>query len=276
MPDDYTRDDPLDSGESLLLAPLLADPRASAIILDFDGTIAKIVDDPADAVALPGAEATLRALSELFGTVGVVSGRPVDFLADRLAGAGSSLRLVGLYGIETIEAGRRRVVPEAQQWLAAVASVVDRARREAPAGVRVEDKGLSVALHWRKHPEAAPWARAAAEAAAESTGLVIVEARMAVELRPPVRADKGTVVEQLAIGCMAACFAGDDSGDLAAFEALDRLALRGLQTLRIAVASAETPRALLEVADHSVASPEDLLALLNILAALAGGPVPHS
>jgi trehalose 6-phosphate phosphatase len=75
---------------------------------------------------------------------------------------------------------------------------------------------------------------------------------------------------------MAACFAGDDSGDLAAFEALDRLALRGLQTLRIAVASAETPRALLEVADHSVASPEDLLALLNSLAALAGGPVPHS
>ncbi len=40
---------------------------------------------------------------------------------------------------------------------------------------------------------------------------------MSVELRPPVKTDKGTVVDELASGLGAACFFGDDLGDLPAF-----------------------------------------------------------
>ena len=50
---------------------------------------------------------------------------------------------------------------------------------------------------------------------------------MSVELHPPVAVDKGTVLAELASGLAAACFIGDDAGDLPAFDALDELAEAG-------------------------------------------------
>ena len=78
--------------------------------------------------------------------------------------------------------------------------------------------------------------------------------------------DKGQVVERLARGCSAACFAGDDAGDLAAFAALDRLALEGTRTVRLAVADEETPPALVAAADVVAGGPAEALALLSALA----------
>ncbi len=59
-------------------------PERSLIMLDFDGTISEIVDDPACARPLPGAPELLRCLVESFGLVAIVSGRPISFLLDRL------------------------------------------------------------------------------------------------------------------------------------------------------------------------------------------------
>ena len=59
------------------------------------------------------------------------------------------------------------------------------------------------------------------------TGLVAHAARRSVELRPPVSADKGTVVRTLTAGRPSACFLGDDAGDLPAFAELDRLGYDG-------------------------------------------------
>ncbi len=58
------------------LAALLADPGRALIAFDFDGTLAPIVPDPADARVLPAALTALRALAPLVGTVAVVTGRP--------------------------------------------------------------------------------------------------------------------------------------------------------------------------------------------------------
>jgi trehalose 6-phosphate phosphatase len=88
---------------------------------------------------------------------------------------------------------------------------------------------------------------------------------MSVELHPPIDADKGTALEQLVEGLGAVLFAGDDHGDLPAFDALDRLAGRGVDTVRVAVASAEVPRELVDRADVVVDGPAALVALLRTL-----------
>jgi len=260
------------------LAALLEDPATSAVLTDFDGTLAPIVADPALAAPLPGAPAVLGALARRFAVVAVVSGRPVAFLAERLAGAGPALRLYGAYGLEWIEGGEVRRAPEAEPWRAPVGEVAAAARAAfAGEAVGVEDKGTSVTVHWRGAPAAAGRARAFVRSWADRTGLELQPGRMAAELRPPLAIDKGAVVESLARHCGAVCFAGDDAGDLAAFAALDRLAVTGTRVVRVAVADEESPPELVAAADMVVRGPVEALALLAGLAARAGaGPASPS
>jgi trehalose 6-phosphate phosphatase len=238
------------------------------VLTDFDGTLAPIVPDPETAQPLPEAPAVLAALAQRFGVVGVVSGRPVSFLAERLAAAGPSVRLFGVYGMEWIEDGEVRTAPEVDQWRPAAAEVVGAARAEfGGSTVGIEDKGGSVTVHWRGAPEAGARVRAFATTWAPRTGMALLSGRMAIEFRPPVGADKGTVVERLARGCAAACYVGDDVGDLAAFAALDRLAADGTTAVRVAVIDDESPPELVTAADVAVRGPAEALALLAQLAA---------
>jgi trehalose 6-phosphate phosphatase len=254
------------------LAVLLEAPDRSAVMTDFDGTLSPIVADPATAYPLPEAAGVLAALGRDFALVAVISGRPVSFLADRLAAAGPAVQLFGAYGLEWIEDRELKIAPEADQWRSVVAQVVAAARAEfAGELVGIEDKGVSVTVHWRQEPEAAVRAGEFALSWAQRTGLVLQPGRMAVEFRPPVGIDKGVVVERLARGTSAACFAGDDAGDLAAFAALDRLAREGTRTVRVAVADEETPEELMSAADVIARGPAEALDLLRLLADRARG-----
>jgi len=252
------------------LAVLRRDPRSTCVVSDFDGTLAAIVDDPATAHPLPGAVEVLRALVRKMGRVAVVSGRPAGFLAEHLIRRGADvggLRLVGLYGLETVdEHGRVSATPEAEQWRDVVASAAARAERDAPPGGRVEPKGLSVTLHWREHPELEGWAMSAAGRLAGESGLVLHPARRSVELRPPLDIDKGTAVGELVSGFSAACFLGDDLGDLPAFAALDRLASDGTRTVKVAAAGADVPVDVVMAADLVVEGPVGALEFLRALA----------
>jgi trehalose 6-phosphate phosphatase len=261
-----------DAASVAALAPLLLAPAETAVLTDFDGTLSLIVPDPEDAVALPAAPPTLARLAGLFAAVAVVSGRPVSFLADALADAGPAVRLFGVYGFEWLEGGEVRVAPEAESWLAPAAAVVAAARADAPSGVGVEAKGPAVAIHWRRAPAAGAWAEAFATDWARRTGLLLQSGRRALELRPPLPIDKGQVVERVAAGCAAACFAGDDAGDLPAFAALDRLARRGLRTVKVAVAEEESPAELAAAADLVVSGPVEAVAFLARLADGAAAP----
>ncbi|HXW34304.1 MAG TPA: hypothetical protein VEJ87_06970, partial [Acidimicrobiales bacterium] len=81
--------------------------------------------------------------------------------------------------------------------------------------------------------------------------------------------DKGTVVENLAETCRAACFVGDDVGDLAAFAALDRLEAKGTRAVRVAVADEESPPELRARADLVVADPQSVKRLFQALVSAA-------
>ena len=244
------------------LAPFLHDPADAAILVDFDGTLAPIVEEPAAARPLAGAVEALESLAARYAVVGVVSGRPLAFLEAHLPG---SLALSGLYGIEWRRAGARGEHPAAAEWRPVVADAVERARRELPAEVEVEPKGTSLTLHVRRHPELTGAAHAWADATAATLGLAVRPAKRSVELHPPVTVDKGTVVEALVGPLGAACFIGDDLGDLPAFDALDRLEARGCRVLRVVVETSEVVPDVLAKADLVVPGPEGTLELLRDL-----------
>ena len=96
---------------------------------------------------------------------------------------------------------------------------------------------------------------------ARAEGLVPRWGRKVLEVRPPVRADKGTAVTRLLAdrSLRRALYAGDDTTDLDAFRALDGLELG----VRVAVASAEAPPELRGAADLVVGGPAELLELLR-------------
>lgn len=240
-------------------------PGTAGVFTDFDGTLSEIVADPSAARPLPGAKSVLADLSGRLARVAVISGRPVSYLEHHL-GDVPRLHLIGFYGLETLCDGHLEVAAEARPWEPVVAGVVEEARKVAPPGVDLEPKGLSAVLHARRRPEHLDWALSWAAEVAERTGLVPRPGRMSVELLPPVGIDKGTVVGGLGTGLSAIAFVGDDTGDIPAFDALDRLRDDGAQTLAVAAVSAEVPTALSERADAVVDGPAGVLGLLEELA----------
>ncbi|HTV11870.1 MAG TPA: trehalose-phosphatase [Acidimicrobiales bacterium] len=250
--------------------PWVDAPSRSGVITDFDGTLAPIVDDPAAARPLRGAVGALSAVAKKLAVVAVVSGRPVDYLVQHF-GEAPGLVLVGMHGLERQQNGERGVSGPALEWRPVVSRVADLAETEAPDGVEVERKGLSLTLHARGAPQAMPWVSTWAKRQAQTSGLRAQPGKMSVELLPPVQADKGTVVEELARGLQAVCFFGDDIGDLPAFAALRRLRASGLGGFGIAVASREQPEELAGAADLVVDSPEAVVEMLQTLAAALTG-----
>jgi trehalose 6-phosphate phosphatase len=232
-----------------LLAPLTQDPRRAAVLLDVDGTLAPIVARPELAEVPEETRAELRRLASRYRLVACVSGR-TGADARRLVGV-DRIFYVGVHGLE--------LAPEADAWRAPLRQFV------AADWPWVEDKGLTIAFHWREADdgEAARSALVGIAERAQALGLEARWGRKVLELRPPVDADKGTAVRSLLAqhGLRRALYAGDDTTDLDAFRGLD-----GLEAaVRVALVSAESPPGLRESADIVLASPAELLDLLRLL-----------
>jgi trehalose 6-phosphate phosphatase len=253
------------------LAALTSQPRRSLIAVDFDGTLAPIVDDPAAARATPAATAALARLAGLAGTVAIITGRPAADAA-RFAGvtAVPGVIVLGHYGLQRWERGRLSS-PEPPPGLA-------RARTELAAvlaaagsddGTFIEDKGDALAVHTRRagQPQAEldRLRRPLAELAVR-TGLALEPGRLVLELRPP-GADKGAAIRDLAAERKpsAILFCGDDLGDRPAFAAVRQLRGEGTPGLAVCSGSAEVP-ALAGEADLVVDGPDGVAAMLAGLA----------
>jgi trehalose 6-phosphate phosphatase len=247
------------------LVSLLRDPAATAIVADYDGTLSAMAEDPDEARPVEGTVEVLDQLADAFGVVAVVSGRRLEFLRNQLRGVSSSVRMVGLYGLEWRGPDGTVIDPAARRWVPVVAEVVDRLQSAAPPGVRVEDKELGVTVHWRQAPDMASWVASTVRHEADRSGLRAQPGKMAIELRLPLEVDKGTALRELIAPCSAACYLGDDTGDLPAFAALSQAGKRGMATVSIAVVGAETPPPVIEAADLTVGGPERALDVLRWL-----------
>jgi trehalose 6-phosphate phosphatase len=261
-------------------AALVRAASSAVVALDFDGTLSPIVDDPEAAHIHPEASDVLVDLADAVAAVAVVTGRParqalalggLDDVGNLIGEGGKELYLFGQYGNERWTSTQRRVIsPRPPHGLATFLRELPRALRSVDArDAFVEDKGLAVAVHTRRleDPEAAferllPKLRDLAE----QHDLVVEPGRNVIEIRSHGM-HKGlvvrTLVEELEAGAF--LFAGDDLGDLEAFEAVGELAREGMPTLLVCSASTEESR-LAALADVVVKGPEGVLDLLRQLA----------
>jgi trehalose-phosphatase len=240
------------AGPDDLLVQLAAEPGRAGLFLDFDGVLAPIVERPEDAAPPPETRAELERLVGRYALVAVVSGRASEDVRARL-GVDSAV-YVGSHGLE--------LEPQAERWRRALATFAASAPWPAE---EVEVKGLAVAFHFRGRDDEREAVReldGIAEAAV-CQGLVARYGRKILEVLPPVGSHKGTAVRRLLEkrGLRRALAAGDDTTDIDSFVALDGLDV----AVRVAVASAEAPRALLDAADIRVDSTDEFLALLRRL-----------
>jgi trehalose 6-phosphate phosphatase len=250
------------------LAALLRDPRHALVALDYDGTLAPIVPRPEDAVPQAGAVQVLTELARRVGRVALVTGRPADVVV-RLASLESvpGLVVLGQYGVQRWHDGTLVEQPPAPG--------LDDARTALPGlvedepGVRVEDKGQSLVVHTRQaaDPETAlARLHPAMSALAVLTGLQLHSGRLVLEFRPPGY-DKGRALRGLVEGVSGVLFAGDDRGDLAAFDAVDLMRDNGTEGLLVCSDSEEAPEELRSRADIVVPGPPGVVQLLSDLAA---------
>lgn len=212
--------------------------------------------------ALPTAAPTLADLVRRYAVVAIVTGRRNADIVERLPVPG--LTYLGLYGLE--EAMTDVILAEVGAEAEVAAAVVPEAG--------VVHKGLSIAVHYRLAPDPAVARAALARAlgaVAARHGLRVVEGKAVLEILPVSHPLKGGAVERI-VGeraLDAVLFAGDDVADLEAFDALDRLAERGVATVKVAVLGPEAPDDLATRADVTVEGPDGLIALLRGLAAPA-------
>lgn len=231
------------------------------VALDFDGTLAPVVDDPEEARSTAeGREAVLRLLELADTRVALISGRAIRSL-QHVSDLPDHALLIGSHGIEL-----RLDTPEAQSSLRAdevesvelLGRVLGRVADSFDA-VWLERKPAGFAMHTRRASEQDSWLANSAAMVETSTieGLTVRSGKDVLEFS--VRSTtKGDGIEQLRrhSGATAVFFAGDDVTDEDAFAALEP------QDLGLKCGPGET------VAGHRVSRPEDVAAAIARLADL--------
>jgi trehalose 6-phosphate phosphatase len=255
------------------LQPFVAGPERSALLFDVDGTLAPIVQDPSASAVPDAVRKLLDSLRQRYELVACISGRrALD--ARRIVGL-DSITYIGNHGLERLDPGAdaAAVDPAIAPQGAAVRDFAQGAydARLAELGVRLEDKDVIWAFHWRGVPdeEAARQALCEVASRADAQGLVPHWGRMVLEIRPPVPADKGTAVAVALDGrpVARALYAGDDTTDVDAFRKLHHLQREGrLDALCVGVSSSEAPAAVEREADVTVDGTDGVAGMLRVLA----------
>lgn len=257
------------------------DAAPNAVVgLDFDGTLAPIVEDPTQARIHPDAARTLIELADAVGTVAIVTGRParqvltlgdLDSLGDQIAARGRRLQIFGQYGAERWDSTHRVIrTPRPPSGLATLERELPRLLRNAGASdAYVEDKGLAVAVHTRRLTDpvgAYDRLLPALQDLADRHHLVLEPGRAVIEVRSG-EADKGRVIRELvdSTGARAVLFVGDDLGDVEALHAVGDCIDAGLAGVRACVRNPEVSE-LIGLADVVLEGPDGVIAFLHKLA----------
>lgn len=195
------------------------------MFFDFDGTLVDIADRPDGVVVdprLPDLLVGLRAACG--GALAVVTGRPIAAVDGFLPGL--ELDACGLHGLERRVGGHSLDAP-ALASVSADAQVL-RERLAHHPGIVIEDKGVSVAVHWRMAPEAEGEARRLVEDLLRrlGPGYRAQEGKAVCEV-VPARAGKGEGIRALMAEPpyrdRVPAFFGDDVTDEHGFAAVNAL-----------------------------------------------------
>lgn len=205
--------------------PLLRALAGSCSLLgfDFDGTLAPIVDDRQRAALRPKTRALLAGTTALYPCA-VVTGRARADSMRRLHGTGIT-HVVGNHGLELPD-GATQISPAVRRAKAHLRSALRGTR-----GVDVEDKGATLAVHYRHAPQRArARAHIVAALAPLLASLRLLDGHCVLNVLPAHAGDKGTAFAALwdRLGADVALFVGDDVTDEPAFELARRRPLIGV------------------------------------------------
>lgn len=234
--------------------------RAKVLLgLDYDGTLAPIVGDPDRAVMRPSTRELLARAAELYPTV-IVSGRAQGDVLARVQGV-AIRQIVGNHGLEPWH-GSAAIVEQVRGWRSILEAHVGRI-----SGVWVEDKGYSVAVHYRGARDKEGVRAAVGQAIAQLGPVRIVGGKQVVNVLPEGAPHKGTALERERerLGCDTAIYVGDDETD----EDVFALGPPG-RLLTIRVGAKRT-----SAASHYIPRQAAIDALLHALVELRTAPGPE-
>jgi trehalose 6-phosphate phosphatase len=181
--------------------------QRTLVAFDFDGTLAPIVRDPAAAAMRSRTRQLLGQVARRY-LCAVISGRARSDVLTKVKGI--PLRAVfGNHGIETMSSPRA-VRGLMGKWQAQLGRTLPHI-----PGLIVEDKGVSLALHYRQAARRTEVRRIVLDAALRLSGKRIVEGKMVVNVLPAGGGDKGTALADLRrrLRCPLAIYVGDDDND---------------------------------------------------------------
>jgi trehalose 6-phosphate phosphatase len=196
------------SRESRSVVTRLARER-TLCAFDFDGTLSPIVEHPDRAAMRVRTRTLLHSLAAIYPCI-VVSGRARADVMRKLRGAGVS-RIIGNHGAETDTTPSPRKV---QRWKAVLTHELG-----VLPGLWVEDKGLSLAVHYRQSKNKTEIRRAIIDVARNLKDVRVFGGKQVVNLVVDKSPDKGDALaaERARLGCDWILYVGDDENDEDAF-----------------------------------------------------------
>jgi trehalose 6-phosphate phosphatase len=236
------------------------------MITDMDGTLRPIVPVPSAAQPTERNRKLLRDLNQKLALVAVVSGRAVQDVYQRVNLP--ELVYAGNHGLERWQNGEVVASPQAARYRSHLEAAIQTIKPQMPAGMWIEDKQVTLSIHYRDTANPTQTARTFQPIFAEiadNHNLKLFQGRMIFELRPPLNVDKGTIFKQLVeeYKLQAALYIGDDTTDADALKMAQSMRESGAcYGLAVGVDSDETPAVVLELADvlvFGVTGVEDFL-----------------
>jgi trehalose 6-phosphate phosphatase len=257
-----------------LLAPLASAPDRSALCLDLDGTLAPMVERPADARMIEGARPVLESLRDRFALLAFVSGRAIVDL-ERIVGI-PGCAYAGTHGMELRRVGGELELADANDASeTAIGELDDRFPSEVldALGIWVERKqSLSLSFHFRSASNVERARRFLDDVVrpqAESLGLRAGWGRRILEVMSATAVTKGTSMRALlSEGALRnAAMIGDDRTDTDAWTALRQLKRAGrlAHVACILAGDPEVDPSVRDAADAEVDGPAGVLELLRTL-----------
>lgn len=209
-----------EDGKQALAARLRQRP---VLGFDLDGTLARIVSDPAAVSLAPRIRARLLSLARRLPVV-VISGRARGDVQSRFAGIPVS-EIYGNHGIEPLHSSNIL-----RERIAAWSERMSR-RLSTWQGVWIEDKRYSLTVHFRESAEPERAAEAARLAAQELGGTRLIDGKRCLNVLPAGFAHKGRALlhAQQALSLSTAIYFGDDETDEDVFTGCDPAAVLGVR-----------------------------------------------